>query len=418
MNTKKTKTEITAVETTEVEEVELEDVEEEVVEPEEYKPTYKGKRFRLDRNAFYQATKLGIHFESIPAAALDDLKAEVNFVLEDGQTIKEPDLDEIRLIGTDKKKCSICDGAKRVGMNFRGVRTGILTTMPCPCPCIAYRNFFFRWEDPLIVPSNFREITLEGIDEYRSRFRTFLKYGTYSMLMKTVSEYPHACYLLAGPGGTGKTTLMTALYQAALANWAKQSYERNLPVEAVWKVSALQLSQQFRDWALRDMNSEDREGRPVPRPIVTEDKVRAALNAGYQPCLFIEELDKYNHTGFQNNGFLNAIDMIQSNHGQVVATSNLSEFQLRSALGEQYGKPVVRRFTDKPLGTLLDFEYGTIVAAVDKPEGWDCYSDSSADPAPQPTQSFDGFSQNVPTQGHVATLHLRRGGHRGSVKLG
>src|SRR5260370_27822172 len=68
------------------------------------------------------------------------------------------------------------------------------------------------------------------------------------------------------------------------------------------------------------------------------------MRGGSVPCLFLDELDKIKlDSEFQAREFSAIIDAIQSNGGQIVASTNLDEESLRKALGSQFGPAIVRR---------------------------------------------------------------------------
>jgi hypothetical protein len=143
----------------------------------------------------------------------------------------------------------------------------------------------------------------------------------------------------------------------------------------VWKVSATSLAEQFREWEMRDVSRDADTGGPTPMPEVTSSKVMSAVRAGFVPCLFIDELDKFKmNSEFQAKKFSAVIDAIQSNGGQVFASSNIGVEALTQALGEQFGLAIVRRLcgarlnpdrpdlpNDKEVGGfLINFWRGTI----------------------------------------------------------
>jgi hypothetical protein len=86
--------------------------------------------------------------------------------------------------------------------------------------------------------------------------------------------------------------------------------------------------------------------------------------------------------GDQAKEFSAVIDVIQSNGGQVVAASNLSNIGLKNALGEQYGPAIIRRLIgarlnaerpDNPTdpekgGFLIDFYTGMVHQNVPLPD--------------------------------------------------
>jgi hypothetical protein len=327
-------------------------------------------RFELNPDSFYKST-VGFHYDHISAIAVEYLKQETGFVMERGPGIKPVlplDEEERRLVGTGQMKCPLCQGYQEIERLHRGRDTGIRTIMPIPCFCKAYKAYSTRWEDPLIVPSDYRKLSLEKLHqvrEFRDRFKTFKSKGTLDKLFGVTDVYRSFSYLLTGNGGTGKSTLMTALYQDALGAWAQQGYQQGNFTEAVWKTDALRLSKQFQAWSLRDMEGR-REDEPIDVPIVTPNKVKHAIKAGFQPCLFIEEIDKYKHSEFQNREFFAVLEAIHANGGQIVATSNITDLQLKSSLGAQFGESIVRRIMGLPRGILVDFDKGSITLNIDE----------------------------------------------------
>ncbi len=115
-------------------------------------------------------------------------------------------------------------------------------------------------------------------------------------------------------------------------------------IEAVLKVDANVLAKQQRDWAMRDADRDAETGMPAILPTVTKNKILEAVKYGLVPHLFLDELEKIKlDSGFQLNEFYEIIDAIQSNGGQVVVCSNLSELGLKYALGKGHGEAIVRR---------------------------------------------------------------------------
>jgi AAA domain len=176
-----------------------------------------------------------------------------------------------------------------------------------------------------------------------------------------VRKYGDNCYLLTGKAGTGKTTLLTAMYGHALMKWALQTFkkEKLRGIEAVWKVNANVLAKQQRDWAMRNEGRDAETGQPAILPTVTKNKVLEAVRVGLVPHLFLDEFDKIKlDSAFQLNEFSEIIDAIQSNGGQVVACTNMSVLALRFALGAQHGDAIVRRL----IGPRMNEKRSDIVA--------------------------------------------------------
>jgi hypothetical protein len=371
-------------------------------------PVDKVDRFELSTDSFIKS-KAGFHYEHISAIAVEYLKQETGFVMERGPGIKPIlplDEEERRLVGTGQMKCPLCQGYQEIERLHRGRDTGIRTIMPIPCFCKAYKAYSTRWEDPLIVPSDYRKLSLEKLHqvrEFRDRFKTFRSKGTLDKLFGVTDVYRSFSYLLTGNGGTGKSTLMTALYQDALGAWAQQGYQQGNFTEAVWKTDALRLSKQFQAWSLRDMEGR-REDEAIEVPIVTPNKVKHAIKAGFQPCLFIEEIDKYKlNSEFQNREFFAVLEAIHANGGQIVATSNITDLQLKSGLGAQFGESIVRRIMGLPRGILVDFDKGSITLNIDQ---------KLRRPLPEPPKEVSNdstlSSQEVPPSNYNLTLNRRR----------
>jgi DNA replication protein DnaC len=279
-----------------------------------------------------------------------------------------------RPVGLGEIECPYCKGTLTVARHYKGLKTGIRTIMPEDCHCRALKRYYPRWHDPAIVPRDYRNLRMHNLEQYIENFRTFKASGQFQYLLDTVRENEHNCYLLVGPAGTGKSTLMVAMYHRALINWAQKSYDTDTPRPAVWKVNATALSKQFREWELRDVSTDDL-GKPNLGPEVTVGKVMAAIRDKLTPCLFIDEFDKIKlNSEFQAKEFSAIIDAIQSNGGQVVASSNLTELGLKHALGDQYGPPIIRRLIGPRLnpdlpeqptdpskgGFLIDFKSGKV----------------------------------------------------------
>jgi hypothetical protein len=117
----------------------------------------------------------------------------------------------------------------------------------------------------------------------------------YHTLITLIRERSAYCMLLTGPAGCGKTTLMHALYDKALRPWASDSVERGEVDQAVWKVGALQLSHEQREF----VQLRQPDDPPVPIPTVTRGLANIAVAHAFVPHVSIDELDKYSATGFQ-----------------------------------------------------------------------------------------------------------------------
>jgi hypothetical protein len=331
----------------------------------------------------YQALEQNLLMPHIPFGAIKFLRTEIDWR---GQRCREEKWfqDDAIAVGMGVMECPYCKGSNEVFRPYRGTKTGLRVRRPQPCMCGLWQRYYLRWNNPDNVAVDYRSVTIDNLETYSRNLNGFNKTQLADLLDK-VRTYEYNCFLLAGPAGTGKTTLITGMYQRALARWAHESFDRDVNVPAVWKVTASTLAKQFREWEMRDQgrNADAVSGETVPVPEVTVVKVHAAVRAQFVPCLFIEELDKIKlDSDFQAKEFSAVIDAIQSNGGQVVAASNLSNLGLKNALGEQYGPAIVRRLIGARLnsqnpeqpadeskgGFLVDFFKGTTSFNIPNPE--------------------------------------------------
>jgi hypothetical protein len=358
-----------------------------IAEPGDLVPMDKIEPFYLTSGGFNRVIK-GFPDDHLPKPALPHLLKESHFVEDPSQAQEEWTLALAEKVGTGGK-CPYCDGGLRVDRKFIGAITKIRTVMPQDCRCIMYRNYYSRWMNPATVATGYQIITFNKLERYHSYFKGFgydpakpEASSAFKHLLETVTKYKHNCYLLTGDAGTGKTTLMTAMYQRALKDWAYTSFYDKNPVEAVWKVNATALAKQQRNWEMRNEGRDADTGKPTPLPTVTRELVETAVRAGLVPCLLIDEFDKIKlDSTFQLNEFSSIIDAIQSNGGQVVVSTNLSVMALRSALGEQHGPAIIRRLcgprinpdnpkmpTDPNMGGfLVDCNHGTLTQKYQVP---------------------------------------------------
>jgi hypothetical protein len=339
------------------------------------------KRFYWDSDLYYQAFEQCLSMPNLPPLALAHVWHETTWQVQLHRETRWTEADA-KLVGMGEMVCPHCHGRGELKRPYRGVKTGIRISRSELCMCGLWKRYYPHWCNPANVGGDYRSVAIDNLENYAGNLNGFRGEKLVSLL-ETVRKYEHNCYLLAGPSGTGKTTLMTGMYQRALAKWAWESFEKDVATPAVWKITASTLAKQFRDWEMKDAGRDADTGKPTLPPEVTVVKVHAALRAGFVPCLFVDELDKIKlDSDFQAKEFSAVIDVIQSNGGQVVAASNLSDVGLKHALGEQYGPAVIRRLIgarlnpEKPEdpadksrgGFLIDFYNGKIRFNVANPE--------------------------------------------------
>lgn len=314
-------------------------------EPKPDTPAKDIPRFMWNATMSHAALSEGRPFDQLHKDALYYLKREEHFTVEKYEDVKWKEEVACK-VGLSQMPCPDCSGRRLVERNFIGDTTGILTSMPDACKCLMYLGFYPKYMNPANVPTDYRNINIHNLEDYAANFRTFNDPGApkaFKDLLAQVRKNPYSCFLLVGPAGTGKTTLMTAMYQRALQAWSYMSYARRNPTEAVWKVDGPALSKQFREWEMRNREDRDSEAS-VPPPEVTATKILAAVRAGFTPCVFLDEIDKIKlDSDFQAKSFHDIITVAQANGGMVCASSNLGAQKLMEALGTQVGPAVVRR---------------------------------------------------------------------------
>jgi hypothetical protein len=284
-------------------------------------------------------------------------RVDVGLSEEDGATFdnetiweivdEEPFLSDPQAVVANPMACPLCFGTQRVNRLHRGGTSGLEVDYPTPCPCILARVFFKHWHNSKVVPERFRWVKLDTLQVY-PELRTPERFQ--KAILQTLRKNPTDSYLFTGPAGTGKTTLSTALYRHAIYAWSREVWQTGKTTEAVWRTSLNRLMRQFHFQEIgqaveqRDLNGQIY--REAETPAVTVQAVQAAINAGYRPCLFLEELDKFNPTEFKSNILLDLVNLVYEAKGQIVATSNRSAAELDQMLGSVHGDTLLRRICD------------------------------------------------------------------------
>jgi hypothetical protein len=272
------------------------------------------------------------------------LLQETGFAYESDERQKKFEAPDQEAIGTGEKECPRCRDRGYVAIDRIGETTGIKVRIDQRCICFVYRQFYKRWHDPRNVGKDYRSVKLSELKRFAANFGTFNQHGQLDVLIDTVTQFPRNCFLLAGPHGLGKSTLLIAMYRRALELWLQQAWATKNWTDAVWIANATTLAGEFRTWETRDDGRGEDEGKPTPLPTIWETKIHAAIRAGHNPCIFIEEFDKFKlDSEFQRQKFHQIIDLVHSSGGQIVVTSNLDEYKLRQRLGENYGAGILRR---------------------------------------------------------------------------
>jgi hypothetical protein len=228
-----------------------------------------------------QAFEQGLTLHELPLDAIRYLKLEKEWVAEPFDEA-ECSEEEARKVGLEQIVCTKCHGTTKIERPYVVKVTGLRVERPFPCQCRLWKKFYPRWHNPANVNADYRAVRMDNLETYSENLNAFREEKAFTDLLADVRKYRFNCYLLCGPSGTGKTTLMTAIYHRALMEWAELSYQYNVPTPAVWKVHGGTLALQFRDWEMRGDRPDDVSAAVKP-PDVSLEQVVAAVRVGHVP---------------------------------------------------------------------------------------------------------------------------------------
>jgi DNA polymerase III delta prime subunit len=179
----------------------------------------------------------------------------------------------------------------------RGVTNGMMILRGSPCPCRLAALFYKRWSK---MPERFRWVNLDTLQVSPDAL-TSPEFQ--QELLRLLRADPTESYLFTGPAGTGKTTFAAALYRKSLQRWADRAWKTNKFTDAVWRITVSEFMEEYhlrstgRSDMKKDANGESYMDEVIPT--ITANGIRAAVEAGHRPCLFLEELDKFNPSRFK-----------------------------------------------------------------------------------------------------------------------
>jgi hypothetical protein len=199
-------------------------------QPEKPVPVDQIEPFTLSDGAFGRVLK-GHPDARLPKEAIPHILKETHFVDDPKQEQEKWSRELAVAVGTGQQECRYCANSQRVEHNRIGPVTGIRIVQEIDCQCKMHRKFYRHWYNPANVSTIFRPLHMGNLEGYYRNFKTF-QYdpenpnapSAFKDLLDTVRKYDDNCYLLTGKAGTGKTTLLTAMYHRALMEWCLQSF--------------------------------------------------------------------------------------------------------------------------------------------------------------------------------------------------
>jgi hypothetical protein len=283
------------------------------------------------------------------------IRAEKSF-REIGEREYITDLDVSRAVGLGQAACPLCGwvqgilSRRRIPLLHEGVETHVHVNMMVRCSCYLSEILHQRWSGPKsMVAERYRKTFLYTLVPTRHIIKSF---AIQQRVIDCVRSGPYDSYLLCGESGTGKTTYSTALFSNALMEWAFWAFTKRAPPEGVWRIETHTLLAQHMDWnrrvdalAMNPMTGEQEIQAPKP-PLVTRAKILAAREAGFRPCLFLDELDKIVLSPAKLTTLFDLLDAVYTCRGQLVVCSNMTVHDISVLLGERVGVAVVRRIKE------------------------------------------------------------------------
>jgi hypothetical protein len=177
--------------------------------------------------------------------------------------------------------------------------------------------------------------------------KSMLSQATQLELIKELRANPDASYAFFGPAGTSKTTYALALYKQVLFQIRKGKFLGTAPDSwdpdsYCWRITAKQLLEQHHDYATnRSRTNENGDFiAGAKKPLVTRDKIDRAVEKGWRPRLFLEELDKVKSTQFRLDTLFEIVDGLYEQKGQLVINSNMTLAEFSAAFGSAFERRI------------------------------------------------------------------------------
>jgi DNA replication protein DnaC len=265
-----------------------------------------------------------------------------------------PELPDPEKAAGPGRDCPLCDGRHQCRRVQRGVSHGMMMILRgAPCPCRLAALFYKRWSK---MPERFRWVNLDTLQVSPD---ALTPPEFQQELLRLLRADPTESYLFTGPAGTGKTTFAAALYRKSLQRWADRAWRTNKFTDAVWRITVSEFMEQYhlRSTGRSDMKV-DANGESYMEeviPTVNANGIRAAVEAGHRPCLFLEDLDKFNPSRFKFVTLFAVVNQIFEARGQIVATSNYNPAQIEELFGKEEGSTLMRRISNEKTENSIAF---------------------------------------------------------------
>lgn len=263
------------------------------------------------------------------------VNSEIEWVSDEAPSIP---YDVLHQIGLGLLECPICNGHQSYDLPKQGRTTGVVVAVRNECPCVRIRLYHRVMSKN--VPARFRAV---GLGSVEPSTLSRLPLDRQQVIIDHLQANPYKSYFLWGEAGTSKTHFMTALYSQAVWCATKRSTGCDFPVVRVTTATLLEqiLAKVF-----------DKE---APLPVVSPRAIKYMVEHGERPCLFLDEIDKFNPTQSRLDHLLEIVNCVYDSNGQVVATSNTDPQTLSAMWGKYHGDALLRRIGTEPDGFTIHF---------------------------------------------------------------
>lgn len=233
------------------------------------------------------------------------------------EDVPELSFEQGKDIGVNEAVCPLCNDTRCLRLMFRGTHTEIEMQRQVECPCRFQRMFWYRFK---LVGERFHGVTLAGL---KPSEKVRISHERQTEIISQLQAAPTDSYLLVGEPGLGKTHLMVSLFERAVTDSITEPQRGRLAVQSVWWASTSVLLNQH-----TAKETEREGGLEIPVPHVTEKKIRLAVDHGWRPKLFLDEIDKIAVTDFKLRRLGELVNAVYLASGQIVATCNKGPAEL------------------------------------------------------------------------------------------